>query len=222
MDETNEIVDPRIRAIAERGRALLEDPEYRRRAAELRAATEAAAMYEHQRARRAALLRAGVPEAAWPFLDTIEERPAVVEARAFLAAGDEKRFITFSGPGGPGKTVTLAWMVAREGGRYVTAPELVHAGSFDRLWDDLEAARFLAIDELGAEHPNPAFASSLYELLDARFRRCRKTGLGTNQNADDFKARYCSGGLERLYRRMKETGIWVNLWPTSAAPEVLP
>jgi DNA replication protein DnaC len=205
----------KLKAVIDRARMREQDPVFRERFAEVVAEVEATEARERETLRRHGLQRSRVPEATWRYLEGPDETPAIVAAREFLAAPAEKqRFLTLAGPKGRGKTLALSWAVAKNGGRYYEAQELVQLSSFDRLaWEDLAAAQILAVDELGAEQGNSAFDANLYSVLNSRFRRCRKTLIGTNCTWPQFEARYLDreGGLNRLAERLVKGGKWVNL-----------
>lgn len=201
-----------IKAWAERCAARAADPEFQRNAARLAAENAEQERASRESERKAALRRCGVPEGVWGALQEPEETDALRAVRDFLGAGPRVVFCTLAGKKGRGKTFAVAWAVAQRGGRFVEAQDLVAAGSFDReFWDELEATPLLGLDELGGEHMNPAYEASLYALLNKRYQRGRKTVIGTNQNAPEFRERYGAGGLERLIERMQTAGVWVNL-----------
>jgi DNA replication protein DnaC len=208
----------RLAEIAERVKARHDDPQFQANAQRL--ARESAAFQEEQEAyyRRGFLLACRVPEEVWPLLDSPGVTEAIAAAQEVIAGnslapdGKPPRFLTLAGPVGRGKTVALAWCVFQRGGRYFTAQEMVAAGSFDRdLLTDLGAAPVLALDELGSEKGNDASDATLFEMLGARYRRGRLTVIGTNLDAAQFKARYCTGAMERLYDRLRASGLWVNV-----------
>lgn len=199
----------------ERARQREQDPVFRERLADVAAEVEAAEAREREVLRRHGLQRSRVPEATWRYLEAPDQTDAIQAAAAFLADPSEaQRFLTLAGPKGRGKTVALAWAVAKNGGRFYEAQELVQLSSFDRLlWEDMAAAQILALDELGAEQGNAAFDANLYSVLNSRFRRCRKTLIGTNCTWPQFEQRYLhrDGGLERLAERLVKGGRWINL-----------
>jgi DNA replication protein DnaC len=198
-----EALAEKIREVVERCKAREDDPEFKAHAARLAAEQAEAAL----NARRWAFRLTGVPEEHWKHIDTPREVGPVLEAKAFLESAPEFRLLVLGGPLGVGKSFALAWAVAQTGGRFVRAADLVEAGSFDReFWDSLEAVTVLAIDELGAERSNVEFESKLFNLLNGRYQRMKRTLIATNANADGFKARYAGTGLERLFDRIRNGG----------------
>jgi DNA replication protein DnaC len=137
---------------------------------------------------------------------------AATAVARFVNAPPALRFLVLAGRKGTGKTFAMARAVWEFGGRYVDAQQLVASGTFEgSTWLDLGSCSLLAIDELGAEYPNPAFEANLYALLDRRYRQGRRTIIATNLNAPAFKARYCENGLDRLLERLKTGGRWLSL-----------
>ena len=205
----------RLKTVLDRVRLREDDPVFREKLADLAVEVEAAIAQEVHVRRRLAYQRWRVPEATWAKLDAPDETAAMVHARGFLTAPSAgARFLTLAGPKGRGKTFALAWAVAKAGGRYFEAQELVQLSTFDRLlWDDMVAAPILALDELGAEQGNASFDANLYSVLNQRFRRERKTLLATNLTAADFRQRYLNrdGGLDRLEERLRTGGTWEPL-----------
>lgn len=215
-----------LRDVFDRIRAITETPEYQANAARLVAED---AEYERKQAehQHAARLRAtGVPP------EVTREATAPTKATAavqdFIGAPPAQRFLILGGKKGTGKTFALGCAVWNYGGRYVDAQQLVAAGTFDgSTWMDLASCSLLALDELGAEYPNPAFEANLYALLDRRYRMGKRTLIATNLNAVDFKSRYCEHGLDRLLDRLKTGGRWVSLdgeslrthWSESTEPK---
>jgi DNA replication protein DnaC len=198
-----EALSEKIREVVTRCKEREDDPVFRENAARL-AAEQAEAAFN---ARRWAFRLTGVPEEHWKHIDAQRDTAPVVEARALLEGPPEFRLLVLGGPLGVGKSFALAWAVAQTGGKFVRAADLVEAGSFDReFWDSLEAVSVLAIDELGAERPNVEFESKLFNLLNGRYQRMKRTLIATNQNAEGFKARYAGTGLERLIDRIRNGG----------------
>lgn len=191
-------------------KAITETPEYQANSAKIAAEN---IEYERQQAqhRRTARLRVtGVPPetAIGEYRTTI----AITAALDFIDGPPALRFLMLGGKKGTGKTFALGVTVWNRGGKYVDAQALVAAGSFDgEFWHELERAPILALDELGAEYPNPAFEANLYALLDRRYRMGKRTLIATNLNTVEFKNRYCEHGLDRLLERLRTGGRWVAL-----------
>lgn len=200
----------RFKAAAAKGVEITNDPTYLARIEDVERRIAILEQREKAFYRKAGLLRSRVPESTWHFLDAPKSTDAMQAVQLFLAS--DERFVTLAGPLGRGKTVGLSWLVSREGGRYYLAQEVVQTSSFDRkLWEELTAVPILALDDLGSEKGNDEFDANLYALLDGRYRRNRKTAIGTNLTASQFRARYTVGPMARLYERLQTGGRWVNL-----------
>lgn len=174
------------------------------------------------------LERAGVPERIAEALLTVEERPAIAQVKAWLDG--PKSLVLLSGDAGRGKSVAAASMfrhakrlVQWDGGAeetwdssscaFVTAEELASAGHFDdwarKTLVFLANARFVVLDDLGAELITDPWRATLDALVDARFRAKRKTAITTNVSTrrnkgtpSPFEQRYGA----RIARRIRESG----------------
>lgn len=178
---------------------------------------------DRRAAREAAWSARGIPARLWPVLHdgapdepvgplAPRPTPALDAASRFLSPTDRGTFLVLSGPVGTGKTLAAAWTAAWNGGRFVKALELLRAGLYPQdpgFWPRLHAARFLVVDDLGVEPLDKGgFAlSTLEALIDARYDSGRKTLITTNLTPADVKARLG----ERVWRRLSESGRWVNL-----------
>lgn len=212
MVNLNDIQDPEIRERARRVIATQEDPAFqenaRRLAAEIRDAEEVSAGFS----KRHRLIRCGIPEEHWRFLEAPKPGPAIDAVRKFLDGPEELRFLVLAGPAGRGKSFALSWAVYEQGGEFMNAHELANASSFDgAFYDRLESARVFALDELGTEKSHDAYESRLFGVLNNRYQRLRKTVIATNLTPDAFRAHYLGGGLERLVDRLRTAAEWVNL-----------
>lgn len=201
----------RLRGTFTRIGAMLDDPEYRAHAEQLAAETIA---FEAQQAayrddgRRMAV---GLDPVMWRRVDAPRMEPAHASAVGFLSSPPACCFRVLAGPKGRGKTFALAWAAKESNGRYVDAAALVATSTFDEsAWRDLERARVLCLDELGAEATNSAYEANLYALLNRRYQAQRKTLIATNLNAASFRARYCEAGLDRLLERIQTGGDFVT------------
>lgn len=197
-------------AVLARLKVVLDDPAYQENLKRIEAENDEyeRKQEEHRTAER--LRRTGVP----PEVATRRPNPSLTRTAVadFLNGPPSLRFLTLSGRKGCGKTFAAAEAVWERGGRYVDAGQLVSTSTFDEAeWGSLTRCSLLVVDELGAEHPNPAFEANLYALLDRRYRQGKRTVLCTNLNAAEFKARYCENGLDRLLDRLRTGGRWVSL-----------
>lgn len=196
--------------VFDRIKAIVDTPEYQEHAAKAAKEEAEAAAALRDAVQAARLKSTGVPPAVVNC--GVLETPALVATREFLDGPPRLRFLMLGGKAGNGKTFAMARSVWNEGGRYVDAHELVRLSTFDEAeWDYLARCHLLAIDELGAEATNASFEANLYNLLDRRYRAGRRTILGTNLNAQEFKARFCENGLDRLVDRLQSGGRWVSL-----------
>ena len=205
---------PISEALAEvfnRIRAIADTPEYQAHAARLAAEEERDRVLQAEATRRARLKSTGVPpEVAVD--GAVKFTPALMSAQSFMNGPPACRILMLSGKAGNGKTFAMASTVWVHGGRYVDAQELVRTSTFDDPeWDSLATCHVLAVDELGAEATNSAFEANLYNLIDRRYRMGKRTLIGTNLNAAEFKARFCANGLDRLIDRLKTAGTFVTL-----------
>jgi hypothetical protein len=164
------------------------------------------------------LSSSGIPRMCWDRLDAPGESESMTAVRRFLdrpvRVSPDKTpcvFLTLAGPSGRRKTSAAGWACFQLRGMFLDARELVHAGQFDPIWDDIHRTQFLVIDELGAEHTNDAAQSSLMSALIKREGNLRKTIIITNLDAPGFKARYMSGPMQRLGERLEASGEWVSL-----------
>ena len=202
----------RLRSVISVAMERSDDAEYQQRAKALKISWDQFERRSQELERKAAYEGWGIPPDKAALLSAPENTEALRAVGEFLRS--PALFLMLVGDLGVGKTIAAWWGVAQRGGRYVTAMELVRAGSFDRdFWESLRTAPFVAIDELGMEAVDQSgwFLANLYDLLDHRLSRSRKTALLSNLDAAAFKARYCSGTMERLYERLKTQGEFVAL-----------
>lgn len=76
-----------------------------------------------------------------------------------------------------------------------------------KWWEAAAAAEALALDDLGAEPPEPQAGAQVADLICERFDRGSPTVITTNLDVGAFVARYGAG---RLAGRLRETGaVWV-------------
>lgn len=212
MVRLEEIVNPKIREMASRVIARQEDAAFQEQARRLAEETRQAEEVSREFSKRNRLIRCGVPEEHWRYLEAPKPGQALDAVRKFLTGPDELRLLVLAGPAGRGKSFALAWAVYEKGGEFVNADDLANASSFDSLFRDrLEAASILALDELGTEKAHDAYESRLYGLLNARYQRLRKTVIATNMTPESFAAHYLGSGLERLVDRLRTAAEWVNV-----------
>jgi DNA replication protein DnaC len=210
-DETEKNMQ-QLKAIIRRIGDLVETPEYKAVAAQM--AIEAASFERTQAElrRKLQLEGAGVLPRYWSILDNPRPSVALAAVEELLRGPPTRTFVVLAGPAGRGKTAALSIGTWRRGGYYYDAQELLRESTFDSgLWSRLEAAPFLALDELGAESINPAWEANLYDLLNARDARLRKTAIATNLNAAAFRERYATAGLQRLLDRINTAGDFMVL-----------
>jgi DNA replication protein DnaC len=121
--------------------------------------------------------------------------------------------LALCGDTGRGKTVASAWLLAEEGGVYVTADELrrkvVSPGWRERDWfEGFVAASVLIVDDIGTEL-DPAGANlALFEVVNRRVSMAGAyTLLTTNLTESEFRARYDP----RTIRRIEHAGAIVTV-----------
>jgi hypothetical protein len=150
--------------------------------------------------------------------------PGMVAVEAWRAT--QKLFLVLGGPPGTGKTLAASRLLL-EGGRewvkcesyaawqwrpawakFVRAADLARKSYFDKFdhsfLQRLENAKWLVLDDLGAELLTDGWKATLLELLDKRMARGRRTAITTNLSGKDFEARYDA----RVMRRLKEHGTF--------------
>ena len=196
---------------ARRCAARAETPEFKANAAKLAEQTADFEAASRETERKLALVEAGIPQALWETLRAPTETPALSAVREWIAGPPACVFLALAGQAGRGKTFAAAWAISERGGRYALAHDLVSVGTFDPVWRDLAAAPLVALDELGSEYRNDAYAASLYTLLNTRHAHQRRTILATNLDAPAFVARYCPDAADPLRDRLRTASRWVNL-----------
>lgn len=177
-----------------------------------------------RRARRAEILDREMPGvlSALGRRTAIEEhRPLTIAADLVLSwaskpASDITRItpaLCIVGERGHGKTVAGAWLVADYDGRYAKADDLVrlHRAQYgeDRdRWESLLSARWLVVDEIGAESSDLARVRAMLEaLIDQRQSPRRRTLLLGNITRAEFHARFS----DRAESRWSEMGYTLEL-----------
>ena len=142
-----------------------------------------------------------------------------------------RRWLMLTGTVGVGKTMAAAWLLARDGGRYVTMTDLVRMyspilrGLAPQTQDDalarldaLARSQTLVLDELGRDGLSPEVArEALHWLVEARHGARRgRTLVLSNISAADLRRRFSDGTYDArtesrlrplLARRQDGTGI---------------
>jgi DNA replication protein DnaC len=167
---------------------------------------------------------ASIPERLWPMLHASHggreggpsETAALKAVGPFLSKNERRSILVLAGGVGTGKTVAVAWGCAFHGGRFVKALDLVRAGMFPEdpgYWPSLQRASLLAIDDLGTEPLDPKGYGHavIADLIDRRYDASRKTILTTNLPQAAFRQRYGEGQGARLWDRIREAGLWVDV-----------
>ena len=219
---TLEAARARMREAYERTSKILSDPEYQKRAAELRRALAE----DDVRQRRYSWRARGIPEAFIPVIESPREEPALVAVRRFVAGPwqDPARegtplALILAGAVGRGKSIAAAWAAASDRwvSYYAEAMDLIQSGIFggDRregYW--LQRVPLLVLDELGTEPLDQAGwgESKFYDLLNARLQNRRRTILVTNLDPQAFIARYPD---KRLRDRLRaHADVFVAVGPS--------
>lgn len=174
-----------------------------------------------------ALLRADAPDDAVAAMVEAQWSGPKALALEFLAASvDNARFLVLFGKTGTGKTVAACLVLSEilrridassrpsggdaqrvPPGLFVRANTLARLSAYDaadREW--LESAirtPCLVLDDLGSEAANDIFKAQLYELLDRRYARSRRTIITSNLDKATFAKRYG----ERISDRLREKGM---------------
>lgn len=190
-----------------------EDIERERRAREEADARERAGR-EARRIER--LQENGVPFRVIEALNNLRETEAVIAVRKLSREG--RCVSILSGGVGCGKSVAAAYMLdGPSGGFVVRASALVRIGLFGEEAQALRhravTARVLVIDDLGTE-PLDAKGyglAAIYDVIEERHGEEMPTLITTNLDLAAFKARYGTGGGERLIDRIREDGAFVVL-----------
>lgn len=119
----------------------------------------------------------------------LRETEPMRAARELLAVPRMPAIIGWGGPMGIGKTLAACYLIARRGGLYCRAAELVRPG-FEL--EDLVAAPLLVIDQAGRETyvPGEWGAARLEELTDSRYAEERPTVWIGNFTEEDWIERY--------------------------------
>lgn len=209
---------------AELAKEAQTDPAMRARLDSLAQEAIDAEAAEQQRGREGRWRNCGIPERLWPMLHAAEVggpggtelTPALAAVGPFLPPSQPKTILILAGGVGVGKTVAAAWGCAFHRGTMVKALDLIRAGLFPDdagYWPNLYRAPLLAIDDLGSEPlDTKGYGHALVaDLFDRRYDAGRKTIATTNLTHEQFKGRYGDGAGRRLWDRIREMGIWVDL-----------
>lgn len=119
-------------------------------------------------------------------------------------------YLALLGTVGCGKTLACAYAIAEVGGLYTTAKrvERVFLAQFGTALAEQEHIMnkngLLVIDDVGTELNQQTFASSLFEVLNARQGAGRRTILTANMPKKDFEQRYTDA---RLLSRLKRADV---------------
>jgi len=143
-------------------------------------------------------------------LDATKLRERV--AAWFGSGNDAKPWSVLCGPVGRGKTLTVAEVLVRAGGRYVGARELERL-SMAKFGEDqsafqalLDTRGLLVIDDLGREDDAGRMQSALLDVVDYRRGIGHRTAAITNFAKKGFVERYPD---ERLQSRLAECAEWI-------------
>lgn len=152
-------------------------------------------------------------ELNWPGMPLVAE---------WKASG--KLFLVLGGPPGTGKTLAAARVLLDEGqervrcesydapqwrtawAKFARASDLSRFSYYDKQDQQylkrLENARWLVLDDLGAESMSDPWRATLLELVDKRMAEGRRTLITTNLDGKAFRERYDA----RVMRRLTEFG----------------
>lgn len=140
-----------------------------------------------------------------PLIDSL----ALRETKAFMAGSDA--YLVLCGPTGRGKTVSCGWVLADCGGFCVLLPKLLRlqaSAGFDRdsraQLDNLHAAHTVVLDELARDDELQKHEkTAVFELINARQGRGKRTLITTNRNPVYLRKRYEDVVFNRLYAQGK-------------------
>jgi hypothetical protein len=128
-------------------------------------------------------------------------------------ANECPRVLTLVGPTGRGKTMAGAWLIAIEGGVYVSALEL-RKRLLSGHWRDIEWAdrilrsRIVVLDDVGTETGDSDALAATFELVNQRMGSDGALTLITcNLTGEEFAKRYG----ERTVRRIEHDGRIVEV-----------
>lgn len=115
------------------------------------------------------------------------------------------RSLLFYGPPGTGKTFAAACIANRLMERNV--PVMMTSfvrlmGEDNELLDQLDRARLLVIDDLGAERGTETALEAVYNIVDTRYRQGKPMILTTNLTLDEMA--HADIRRERIYDRLRE------------------
>ena len=184
-------------------------------------------MRDHWKKGQIELHHAGAPDDVIESMSSVRGSPSVVLARKFLEMSPrDARFLVLLGTKGIGKTVAACVALmeiirreldvpmasgggnnARRPGLFVTAMEFNRMSLFDRSangwFEKLLDTPGLVIDDLGAEMQTDMVRGLIYELLNTRYNRTRRTIITSNLDKRTLAERYG----ERVTDRLRERGL---------------
>lgn len=185
--------------------------------------------------RRMALESAGFSPKARKFVLGGKPQDWFLAALERFLGDSEMWCCTLSGGPGSGKTTAACWAAQQylqgvpddhtavmRGGYsaplLVTAESLRNAPSFgfmvdgvlvNNFWRQVEASKFLVVDDIGAESSTDASMARLLGILQTRETKSRKTLITTNLDAADFSTTY-QGRMESRLTALDGTAIWAS------------
>ena len=146
------------------------------------------------------------------------ETTSLGAARRFLA--DERLWcLTLLGGHGAGKTMAAEWLVveaalaglgANDGARQVITPFGLRDAAFDpEERRRLQQRRVLVVDDLGCEGSDRdgLLRWVVFEILDHRWRHCRKTVITSNLGPSAFQRFYG----RRVTERLTSAGLCISI-----------
>ena len=188
-----------------------------------RAVSQAAAPLEAAQ-REARLTESGIrgaitdADVAALVADDIGQTHALVTVQRWLNARSSSStrplsVLVLVGQTGRGKTVAGAWLLARIGGRYVTAETLrrvVVSTHFrdSQVLEHLLNSRCVVLDDAGGEHDANSAAAAMFELVNRRAGHARAWTLITSNLP---KPEFCERYGERTVRRIEHQGAIVEV-----------
>lgn len=139
----------------------------------------------------------------------IADYPLMVTAQMWLR-NTSVPLLFLSGTMGRSKTLAASYVLARHGGAFIAAADLVPLfESRDRVDKErcrqLRGAQVLVVDDLGLEEDAAKTAGFLQKLVNSRRSRGRRTVITTNLDGDQLPVRYKE---ERLWSRVLQSHMF--------------
>lgn len=132
--------------------------------------------------------------------DALTATHALDRVKGWHAKPNRRPILALAGSIGCGKSVAAGWLLAREGGRAVSAVELegLAKRDLDRTLPALLRSRVLIVDDVGVCVDEAASRAAVHAVVDARQSSRAWTLLTTNLSAEALRAWLDPRTLSRL------------------------